>query len=260
MGQPSGDELALLKAVAADPADDLPRLVYADWLDEHGRPERAEFIRLQVANEQPMTGWERGQTQSRIEELTEAHRAAWLRELPRWVRKWYADRQWEHPSFGRGFIADLCVYASPFFRFGDKLLDRTPLESVNIYHLRALRGELARCRWLGRVPSLNLGYEDLEVEGAEALAKNRHLGGVRELKLPGCELGDAGVRALAEAKSLTGLKVLDLRDNDLTLAAAKALRGTRLVRGLTELNLRNNPLLLAHQWRIEAWFGGRAIL
>ncbi len=38
----------LLKAVAASPDDDLPRLVAADWLDEHGEPERAEFIRVQI--------------------------------------------------------------------------------------------------------------------------------------------------------------------------------------------------------------------
>ena len=31
------DESALLAAIEANPADDLPRLVYADWLDEHGR-------------------------------------------------------------------------------------------------------------------------------------------------------------------------------------------------------------------------------
>jgi uncharacterized protein (TIGR02996 family) len=41
------DELALLAAVLASPGDDTPRLVYADWLDEHGNPERAEFIRMQ---------------------------------------------------------------------------------------------------------------------------------------------------------------------------------------------------------------------
>lgn len=38
---------ALLAAVLAAPADDLPRLVVADWLEEHGEPERAEFIRVQ---------------------------------------------------------------------------------------------------------------------------------------------------------------------------------------------------------------------
>src|SRR5476651_1127832 len=39
---------ALLAAIAADPENDLPRLVYADWLDENGQPIRAEFIRLQI--------------------------------------------------------------------------------------------------------------------------------------------------------------------------------------------------------------------
>src|SRR6185369_6554512 len=39
---------ALLDAVLANPADDLPRLVYADALEEAGDGERAEFIRRQV--------------------------------------------------------------------------------------------------------------------------------------------------------------------------------------------------------------------
>jgi uncharacterized protein (TIGR02996 family) len=39
---------ALIAAVLADPDDDLPRLVFADWCDEHGEPDRGEFVRLQV--------------------------------------------------------------------------------------------------------------------------------------------------------------------------------------------------------------------
>lgn len=42
---PDGD--ALLAAIRADPDDDTVRLVYADWLDERGEAERAEFIRVQ---------------------------------------------------------------------------------------------------------------------------------------------------------------------------------------------------------------------
>jgi uncharacterized protein (TIGR02996 family) len=45
---PMSDVAALLAAIRAAPDDDAPRLVYADWLDEHGQPERAEFIRLQI--------------------------------------------------------------------------------------------------------------------------------------------------------------------------------------------------------------------
>ena len=41
------DAPALLAAIRAAPDDDAPRLVYADWLDEHGDPARAEFIRVQ---------------------------------------------------------------------------------------------------------------------------------------------------------------------------------------------------------------------
>jgi uncharacterized protein (TIGR02996 family) len=35
----------LLSAVLADPFDDAPRLILADWLEENDKPERAEFIR-----------------------------------------------------------------------------------------------------------------------------------------------------------------------------------------------------------------------
>lgn len=37
----------LLAAVCANPECDEPRLVYADWLQEQGEGERAEFVRLQ---------------------------------------------------------------------------------------------------------------------------------------------------------------------------------------------------------------------
>ncbi|HVK16591.1 MAG TPA: TIGR02996 domain-containing protein [Fimbriiglobus sp.] len=43
-----GDREALLRAVCENPDDDLPRLVFADWREEHGRPERAHLLRLQV--------------------------------------------------------------------------------------------------------------------------------------------------------------------------------------------------------------------
>lgn len=42
------DEAGLLAAVREAPEDDLPRLVYADWCEDNGRPERAEFIRAQI--------------------------------------------------------------------------------------------------------------------------------------------------------------------------------------------------------------------
>src|SRR5262249_9492807 len=40
-------EDGFLQAVTESPEDDTPRLVYADWLDDHGQADRAEVIRLQ---------------------------------------------------------------------------------------------------------------------------------------------------------------------------------------------------------------------
>ena len=36
-----------LRAICAEPDDDTVRLAFADWLQEHGEPDRAEFIRIQ---------------------------------------------------------------------------------------------------------------------------------------------------------------------------------------------------------------------
>ena len=46
---PRSDEEGLLAAIRDNPDDDTPRLAYADWLQEHGQDDRAEFIRLQCA-------------------------------------------------------------------------------------------------------------------------------------------------------------------------------------------------------------------
>jgi uncharacterized protein (TIGR02996 family) len=42
------DERAFFGAIRAAPADPVPRLVYADWLEEHGDADRAEYLRLRT--------------------------------------------------------------------------------------------------------------------------------------------------------------------------------------------------------------------
>src|SRR4051794_4260536 len=41
--------LGLMHAIHDHPDDDLPRLAFADWLEEHGDADRAEFVRIQIA-------------------------------------------------------------------------------------------------------------------------------------------------------------------------------------------------------------------
>jgi uncharacterized protein (TIGR02996 family) len=40
---------ALIERARANPRDDLPKLILADWYDEHGEPKRAELIRVRLA-------------------------------------------------------------------------------------------------------------------------------------------------------------------------------------------------------------------
>ncbi len=42
------DRDTFIRQIIATPAEDGPRLVFADWLDEQGEADRAEFIRIQI--------------------------------------------------------------------------------------------------------------------------------------------------------------------------------------------------------------------
>ncbi|WP_439620807.1 ribosomal protein L7/L12 [Gemmata sp.] len=72
------DEAAFLDALAANPADDTARLVYTDWLDEHGEPYKAEYLRLVVALARAETDYARDQPDvARTLALAEALPADW---------------------------------------------------------------------------------------------------------------------------------------------------------------------------------------
>jgi len=55
------DQVALLEAIRAHPRENTPRLMYADWLDDHGTCDRdaatAEFIRLALGPTKHTRQW-----------------------------------------------------------------------------------------------------------------------------------------------------------------------------------------------------------
>lgn len=79
MNPASPELVALLAACRARPADDLPRLVLADWLDENGDPDRAEFVRVQVELSHPTAD------AKRTRELKEAERRLLAVNYRTWV-------------------------------------------------------------------------------------------------------------------------------------------------------------------------------
>jgi uncharacterized protein (TIGR02996 family) len=51
------DEAAFLADIAAAPLDDAPKLVFADWLDEHGRAVEAIELRAEVRARHFLGAW-----------------------------------------------------------------------------------------------------------------------------------------------------------------------------------------------------------
>ena len=75
-------EQPFLDDVREHPDDDAPRLVFADWLDDHGEHDRAEFIRLQVrAARLDEDDPARQAMTDQAEQLRAAHETAWLAPL-----------------------------------------------------------------------------------------------------------------------------------------------------------------------------------
>ena len=87
---------AILQDILDHPDDDVPRLVYADWLDEHHQPERAEFIRVQVRLAAlPEGDDERLELGRRERQLLREHYERWLEPLRGLIKD---------ARFRRGFV------------------------------------------------------------------------------------------------------------------------------------------------------------
>ncbi len=86
----------LLREIIESPDDDAPRLVYSDWLEEHGGPERTEFIRIQcLLDKMPAEDPRYPGLRRRENELLEQHAWAWAEELGPRISAW---------AYRRGFV------------------------------------------------------------------------------------------------------------------------------------------------------------
>jgi uncharacterized protein (TIGR02996 family) len=78
----------LLAAICADPRDEAPRIVYADWLADRGDP-RGELIHYQVGAEHlPSRDPRRTDLKAQAWALLARHEPAWILPLPRFVEAW----------------------------------------------------------------------------------------------------------------------------------------------------------------------------
>jgi uncharacterized protein (TIGR02996 family) len=267
-------EGAFLADICEHPDEDAPRLVYADWLDDHGQPGRAEFIRVQCERARLPEGDDRqAGLAAREERLLLEHEGAWRAGLPALDGVTWGD-------FSRGFVEAAFVGSvEDFLRSAGALFAAAPVSRVRIgwlddawgrrlsasAHLTRLRElDLGNNPGLGRagvqalvgsphvvnLTSLLLHNNALGDKVAADLAGSPHLRRLRELWLSGNAFGDVGVVALARAVHLTGLAELDLRDNHFGDGGARALSYDAGRDALTTLWLTNNRIGPAGAWAL----------
>ena len=212
------DREALTRAVAADPDDDLPRLVFADWLDEHGEADFAAFVRAQVelAN---TPAWEPFAVRCRHFQAEEWVRGTPFRhhlpDLPRGL-EWHPEA-----AFRRGFAWALVVRdLEDFFAAAPRLFDTSPLGRLHLPN-----GTLDDWRRLARQPWLP---------------------GVKAVHFYAMSPPTEAVRELCDSALATGIEevVFEASSNSAMLFVVERLMRSPLGRRLRRLELRVGPDIL----------------
>jgi uncharacterized protein (TIGR02996 family) len=150
---------AFLADVIENPDDDAPRLVCADWLDEHGEAERGELIRVQcrlarLGDADPA----RAELERQERELLEGHGAEWAEPLRGLVHEF---------QYRRGFVE--AVEVPGVLGLGGRVQRAMELAPVRCLRLFKVGDEMDEL-WgvgpcLGRLRELYLYAEDHSYPG-----------------------------------------------------------------------------------------------
>jgi uncharacterized protein (TIGR02996 family) len=220
---------AFLQAIVESPEDDTPRLVYADWLDENGQGERAEFIRVQcqlatMAEGDPR----RAELGARERQLLDQHEQTWAGPLRPLARSWV---------FRRGFIDEVWTTARAFSAHARRLFRSAPLLHVHLDRAAHRVRDLVGCAFLSRLTGLYLDSAGVVDDDMRVLARSASLGGLSVLNLHHNWISVRGVQFLTGSPHLTRLADLDLSSNPISDAGVQALASPFCIAGLTALDL-----------------------
>jgi uncharacterized protein (TIGR02996 family) len=201
------DGASLLAFCRQHPDDDQARLVYADWLEEHGEPERAEFVRLgRQIQGMPQMHPQRERLSRRADRLLEANRARWCTGVPAALRR--------AASFRGGTSLEVTLDAAAYLASGRRLLDKAGVRGVCLLNPAGQLREIERAGLLKGLHRLTLSGGDLGRQlGREdlvVLAECPDLAGLRSLVLDCGRIPPAVARCLCRSPHLAGLRELDL--------------------------------------------------
>jgi uncharacterized protein (TIGR02996 family) len=255
------DRDAFLRAIIDRPDDDTARLVFSDWLEEHGEAARGELIRVQVALARRDPDDEAAEARrpalfARRDELLLRHAKEWLEPFGGYAKE---------SSFERGFVQELEAPAHAFLTHGERWAAITPLTRVKFTTCHGLwdaavgypwrAGELLSSPLLSRLEKIDLERTILTADDVGTLARHPDLSRLRELVLAWNQIGPAGAITLAAMGQLRGLESLDLVGNGISDSGARAIVQSPHLGGLKELRISRNPIHKKSWTMLELRFG-----
>jgi uncharacterized protein (TIGR02996 family) len=201
---------SLFQAILDDPDDLSIRLIFADWLEEHGGEidrARAELIRRQcrMADLVPhVPEWV--EHNAAVQDLLEQYRRDWNGPLHERLHRGgllhaVAARRcrvkpWE---YRRGFVEALHLQTGTFARHAEVLFRIGPIRHLKLWNVHFKLDQLVRCPLLDRVTTLDLADDQLGDRDAHVLASCEHLANLRNLYLGDNALSDRGIQTLKNA-------------------------------------------------------------
>jgi uncharacterized protein (TIGR02996 family) len=244
-----GIEEVLLRDIIDHPDDDTPRLVYADWLEEHGPPqvaERAEFIRLQCQlGQMPEEADDRPDLERRCRVLLRRHRSEWLGTLAAPEFK---------ARFRRGFVDHVDIDAARFCQEGDGLLSGTTVRQVTLVETRPEAfAVLTTVEALGRLNGLGVrppkvrpvdppsGYP-VASGNFTGLVHSPHLSSLRALDISGWRFQQDDCQALGSSPRLERLERLSLAGTLMPLESVAAIANSSRLPRLDTFDLSTSEL------------------
>jgi uncharacterized protein (TIGR02996 family) len=237
---------AFLADIVANPDDDTPRLVYADWLEDNGDPQRARFIRVQCRLARlGQYDLERYDLEGEQADLLQTNQKKWRKPLARVTAR---------VTFRRGFPDTIALPATKFAEQAEEALSAAP--TVREYRVLQPAGSwdaLMRCKPLARLRALDAGYHRLGVARVQALARCPHVANLRQLNLASSAMRPSGMAALAGCRFLAPLRKLDLSSSHVGESAVERVVSSPYLHGLTELDLSRNELTAAAIARLARW-------
>jgi uncharacterized protein (TIGR02996 family) len=204
---------AFLQAILDAPADDAPRLIYADWLEDHGEAAHAELIRVQCELARPPAAGARARRDGlrRREEELLALPQLWLPGAGHGYKyaRGFVDSYFVCDECDPGGAGEGPPVAAPNLPL-DRVLSICLSFGQGASPDEGYMARLAAAPWLGRVTGIQIFESRFGPGPLRALAASAHLTHLSEVAVTDAHVSAEAIPDLVLAPAARGVRSLEV--------------------------------------------------